>query len=326
MPAADVPANIGLLAGPQLFGHLFNYGLFGILTVQVYHYHLLFPRDPTRLKVLIYSLYIIECLQVAMASHDADKVLGAGWGNTEELYRAHWLWITSPVFTGIVSTTVQCYFSWRIYMLSGSAPLSVLICLISLLQGCAALASGVTAHLMDTTIDLQLKTMPSHIVWMVGSTTCDIVITVCMVYYLSRGRQGMASDALISRLMRLTVETGALTASIACLDLVFFTTFRHNNLHMTPALVLTKVYTNTLLMLVNNRARMRQMMMEQDEGTISIPLQWTVDPSAIDTPTLDTHPPPRSASPAVISWHVHDSGVSVGEHHELDVMNVSKEV
>ncbi len=36
-----------------------------------------------------------------MASHDADKVLGAGWGNTEELYRAHWLWITSPVLTGI---------------------------------------------------------------------------------------------------------------------------------------------------------------------------------------------------------------------------------
>ncbi|RDX56524.1 hypothetical protein OH76DRAFT_394270 [Lentinus brumalis] len=367
MPAADVPGNIGLLAGPQLFGHLFNYGLFGILTVQVYHYYLLFPRDPTRLKVLIYSLYSIECLQVAMASHDADKVLGAGWGNTEELYRAHWLWITSPVLTGIVSTTVQCYFSWRIYVLSGSALLSVLICLIALLQGCAALASGITAHLIDTTIDLQFKTMPSHIVWMVGSTTCDIVITVCMVYYvssvaasaeilpdhvrryaqLSKGRQGLASDALISRLMRLTVETGALTASIACLDLVFFTTFRHNNLHMTPsvlvlvlipritlltdayncrALVLTKVYTNTLLMLVNNRARMRQMMMEQDEGTISIPLQWAADRSDLDTPNLDTHPRPRSASlPAVISWNVHDSGVSVGEDHALDVMDVSKD-
>ncbi|KAI0724005.1 hypothetical protein C8T65DRAFT_93159 [Cerioporus squamosus] len=284
MPATDVPADIGLLAGPQLFGHLFNYGLFGVLTVQVYHYHLLFPKDPLRLKVLIYSLYTIECVQVAMASHDADKVLGTGWGNTEELYRTHWLWINAPVMTGIVSTTVQCYFSWRIYVLSGSALLSVLICLVALLQGCAALASGVTAHMIDNLPDLQVKTMPSHIVWMVGSTTCDIAITVCMLYYLSKGRQGMhlASDALLSRLMRLTVETGALTASIACLDLVFFTTFRHNNLHMTPALVLTKVYTNTLLMLVNNRARMRQMMMEQDEGSNSGSLHWVVDPSNVD--------------------------------------------
>lgn len=289
-------------------------------------------------------------------------------------------------------------------MLSGSALLSVLICLVSCLArwhasspplirmhrtdcSTAGLRSPgqrnhgecvwstwpspltcTQAHLIDTTIDLQLKTMPSHIVWMVGSTTCDIVITVCMVYYvssvaasaeilpdhrrryaqLSKGRQGLASDALISRLMRLTVETGALTASIACLDLVFFTTFRHNNLHMTPsvlvlvlitritlltdayncrALVLTKVYTNTLLMLVNNRARMRQMMMEQDEGPISIPLQWAADPSDLDTPNLDTHPRPRSASlPAVISWNVHDSGVSIGEDHALDVMDVSKDV
>ena len=51
---------------------------------------------------------------------------------------------------------------------------------------------------------------------------------------LSKGRHGVATDALLSRLVRLTVETGALTASVSLLDLVFFTAFRHNNLHMTP--------------------------------------------------------------------------------------------
>ncbi|RPD80296.1 hypothetical protein L226DRAFT_197045 [Lentinus tigrinus ALCF2SS1-7] len=325
MPASDVPADIGLLAGPQLFGHLFNYGLFGILTVQVYVYHLLFPRDPIRLKVLIYSLYTIECLQVAMASHDANKVLGVGWGNVEELYKAHWLWITAPVMTGIVSTTVQFYFSWRIYVLSGSALLSVFICLIALMQGCAALASGITAHLLNNSADLQDKTMPTHIVWMVGSTTCDIVITACMVYYLSRGRQGMATDALLSRLMRSTVETGALTASVALLDLVLFTTCRHNNLHMTPALVLTKVYTNTLMMLVNNRARMRQLMMQQqDDASDSGSLQWAVDRTSNINGTSPL-PRPRTASPAIgVALEVHHTGASDSEEHALDLIGKSK--
>jgi hypothetical protein len=34
--------------------------------------------------------------------------------------------------------------------------------------------------------------------------------------------------------MRLTVETGALTASVATVDLTLFLVFKHNNFHMAP--------------------------------------------------------------------------------------------
>ena len=106
----------------------------------------------------VYCLYTIECVQVAIASHDANKVLGEGWGDTDELFKTHYFWITSPLTTGIgecppdgsnhgvasplrhpfaVSTTVQFYFSWRIYVLSGSALLSLVICLVGfLIQTC----------------------------------------------------------------------------------------------------------------------------------------------------------------------------------------------
>ena len=55
---------------------------------------------------------------------------------------------------------------------------------------------------------------------------------------LSRGRQGLASDALLSRLIRLTVETGSLTASLATLDLILFVTFKDNFLHFIPWVIL----------------------------------------------------------------------------------------
>ncbi len=54
------------------------------------------------------------------------------------------------------------------------------------------------------------------------------------LHQLWRGMQRSLSDKLITRLMRLTIETGSLTASVATLDLVLFLTFQHNNLHMAP--------------------------------------------------------------------------------------------
>lgn len=51
---------------------------------------------------------------------------------------------------------------------------------------------------------------------------------------LSKGKQGLASDAILSRLMRLSVETGAATASVACVELVLFLVYKHNNAHLGP--------------------------------------------------------------------------------------------
>lgn len=46
--------------------------------------------------------------------------------------------------------------------------------------------------------------------------------------------------------------------------------------------MLTKVYTNTLMMLINNRARMRSMLMRGDTAGLGGPLQWVIDTSNVD--------------------------------------------
>ncbi|KAI0748356.1 hypothetical protein C8Q80DRAFT_1270777 [Daedaleopsis nitida] len=275
MACVEVPDNITLLAAPHLFGHLFNYGLFGVLSTQVFIYHVSFPNDRLRLKVFVYGLYAMEVLQLVMATHDAFETLGRGWGNTTTLDNPQWLWFDVPLISGIVSASVQIYFAWRIYVLSRSKILSGFIVLIALAQGSAGIASGIKAHLVNSLADLQAETTKSLIVWLGGSVACDIVIALCMLYYLSRGRRGLASDALLARLIRLTVETGTLTASVACLDLVFFLVFKHNNLHLTPALILTKIYTNSLMMLLNNRTQMRSMIggqvwMTEETGDVEL--------------------------------------------------------
>ena len=57
--------------------------------------------------------------------------------------------------------------------------------------------------------------------------------------------------------VRLTVETGTITAAAAILDLVFFLSLHHNALHQLSGVTLSKLYTNSLLMLFNNRIQIR---------------------------------------------------------------------
>jgi hypothetical protein len=51
----------------------------------------------------------------------------------------------------------------------------------------------------------------------------------------------------------MTVETGSLTAFCAVLELFLFLKWKENNLHMIPALALSKLYSNTLIATLNSR-------------------------------------------------------------------------
>ncbi|KAF8588253.1 hypothetical protein K439DRAFT_1406554 [Ramaria rubella] len=250
-----IPPNVNLLAGPQVIGHLFNYGLFGVLSAQVYIYTLAFPDDPKRLKSIVYGLYTVEVAQVILAARDAVAVLGAGWGNPKALNSPQLLWIDIPIMSGIVSACVQSFFAWRITLLSKSWLLGAFICTISVMQAVGAIITGVIAFTTNDDSELQYKTFKSCTVWLGGSAACDMLIASCMVYFCQKSHTSYntTTDRLLSRLVRLTVQTGMLTASVAIVDLVLFLSFRNNNLHFAPALVLAKMYTNSIMTVFNNR-------------------------------------------------------------------------
>ncbi|KAI0709498.1 hypothetical protein C8Q76DRAFT_799496 [Earliella scabrosa] len=275
------------LVAPQLFGHLFNYGLFGVLVVQVYNYHLSFSGDSKYLKSFVYGLFILECLQIVMASHDAYMVLGVGWGDITALLDVQWLWFDGPVLGSIISASVQGFYAWRIHLLSKSWILSGLICAVALMQCGAAMATGIIVHVNSVAgSDIQTLVQDSTIVWLAGTLACDVLIALCMLFYLSRGKRGLASDAMLSRLIRLTIETGTATATVACVDLALFVAFKHNNLHQTPALIMSKLYSNSIMMTFNNRTELRKL--KGGIQTTSSPI-WISASSQVET-TVDPIP------------------------------------
>ncbi|KIJ37124.1 hypothetical protein M422DRAFT_50736 [Sphaerobolus stellatus SS14] len=91
-------------------------------------------------------------------------------------------------------------------------------------------------------------------VWLATSAIVDILVAICMTYLLLKRRTHFyQTQLLISRLIRLTIETGSGTAIVAMIDVTLFNTTKGTNLHACPAIVLAKLYTNTLLVVLNSR-------------------------------------------------------------------------
>ncbi|KAF8876178.1 hypothetical protein BD779DRAFT_1677927 [Infundibulicybe gibba] len=206
------------------------------------------------MKYIVLGLYLVETLQTVLVTHDAFTTFARDFGNVPSLNVAHLEGLSTPMLSGIVSCAVQLFFTYRIFILSKSRWLASVICLVALTQGGAGIATGVQTLQINAWSKIQLEAFISCTIWLVGAATCDILIAISMCYYLSRSETGLRStQVLISKLIRLTIETGTVTATVATIDIALFLGFPHNNYHTAPALILAKLYSNTLLVTLNNR-------------------------------------------------------------------------
>lgn len=256
MPVAlpPLPDDIARIAGPILLGYLFHWGLFGVLSVQIYTYHVSFPNDSRVTKSLVYFVYCIEVAQTIILTHDCWKTYAEGFGNLAAVDSTHLIWLAVPVFVGIVSCPVQMYYAYRVYVLSRSRVLYIVICVIALLQGSSAIAEGVAGFQIGNFHDLARLSFVSCSIWLAGSAACDFIITCSMVYLLlKRNSRIPETHTTIIRLVQLIVETGMLTACAALLELILFLGFPNDSFHATVAFILAKLYSNSLLVLFNNR-------------------------------------------------------------------------
>ncbi|KAF9521003.1 hypothetical protein BS47DRAFT_1286451, partial [Hydnum rufescens UP504] len=234
-----------------LLGYLLNWGLFGVLCIQIYMYYLAFPRDSRTLKCLVYFLFFTDIVQTV---HNAWHFLVKGWGDPTVLDYPGWSWIAVPLLSGIVSATVQLFFSWRIWILSSSWILSCAIALVALTQGICAMISGIWFSFVNNVTKISKLSTPATI-WLGGSALTDVLITASLVYHLRKSSTGFeTTDDILTRLIRMTIETGAVTTFAATAELILYLVFKENNLvNMIPALALAKLYTNTLLATLNSR-------------------------------------------------------------------------
>ncbi|KAI0079786.1 hypothetical protein K474DRAFT_1673070 [Panus rudis PR-1116 ss-1] len=253
-----IPPDVAKLTGPLLLGQFFNWGLFGVLTVQVYFYYLAFPSDRQRQHSLVLCIFALEAIQTLLGTSDGFRILATGWGNVVELDKVGALWFSYPLLNTIVSFIVQLFYAWRIYVLSiNNMWLPIIVATLSVVQFIAGAYEASVTHRLGSFSQLATSDIWSGALHLTGSAVCDVVIVVGMSYYLDRSKIGFRRfNALLGKLVRITVETGFLCMALAIVDMALFFAYRRTNYHTVPASVLSKIYSNSLLVVLNTRARM----------------------------------------------------------------------
>jgi len=91
------------------------------------------------------------------------------------------------------------------------------------------------------------------ILWLASASLGDILITVTLVMYLRTQKTGFATtDTQVDRIIRLTVQTGFLTAVVAFVDLMLYL-LDPSGTHLIFNFPLSKLYTNSLMSSLNAR-------------------------------------------------------------------------
>ncbi|KAK0223764.1 hypothetical protein IW262DRAFT_1492718 [Armillaria fumosa] len=255
-----IPAgySIAELSGPLIVGFLLNWGLFGTLSVQLYLYYLAFPNDRRFIKYLVYGIYVIEFAQTMLVAHDMFAMFGYGFGDVDALTRSNFNWPTVPIMSAVVAGVGQVFYAYRIHIVSNSRTIPIFVICISLTSFVAAIITGVYSFQASDLARMNSQRMYITAgIWCgLASALCDILIAICMTYYLMRRTTSLRrTRILVTKIIRLTIETGSVTAVVALLTFILFITFPLRMFHTAPALLMPKLYANAVYVVLNSRFR-----------------------------------------------------------------------
>ncbi|PBK86500.1 hypothetical protein ARMGADRAFT_1086347 [Armillaria gallica] len=243
------------LSGPLIVASLLHWGLFGTLSVQLYLYYLAFPKDRKFTKYLVYGIYVVEFVQTILVSHDIFATFGYGFGNIEALTEVHFNWLIVPIMSAAAAGVGQGFYAYRIFILSRSRTVPAFVVCLSLTSSMGAIITGVYSFQTNDITKLNNR-KTSIVIWCGASALCDVVIAICMTYYLTRRNTSFQqTQILVTKLIRLTIETGSVTAVVALLSLILFFVLPGQTFYSTPVFIMPKLYANTVYMVLNSRIR-----------------------------------------------------------------------
>jgi len=245
---------VEVIYGPITVGIFLNLILYGIMITQTHYYFQTFKEDKPWIKKLVAFIFVADTLNTAFDAAFLYKRLVQSFGNVDEVMVADWVFNTDPAMTCIIALAVQLFFSWRIKVLTKNNALFGVVAFCSAVQFFAGLATAVACSIVTQFTEFR-KFKVVVILWLAFSAIADVLIAVVLTWHLRKRKTGFAfTDDLINRLTRLTVQTGAITAVFAIIDLVTFL-ISNSGLHLAFNFPLAKLYTNSLLSTLNARAR-----------------------------------------------------------------------
>ncbi|KAF9449123.1 hypothetical protein P691DRAFT_774907 [Macrolepiota fuliginosa MF-IS2] len=246
--------------GPMLIGTMFSIVLYGIIITQVYIYYTTYKKDPKWTKIFVFIIFFADTLNTVFNGVYMYQSLILHFDDPPFLERANWCFVTEPVTTAVIGMMVQLFFAWRILVLTRSRVMTAIVVAFSITGGVCGIVTGyeVTIHPVFS----EFAATHGHVVtgWLAPAGAADIIITSTLVWYLVRSfpiqsdKTGFReSDLVIDRIIRVTMQTGLLTSTVAIINLIVYLGDSHSGAHLLLNFPLCKLYSNSLVSSLNSR-------------------------------------------------------------------------
>ncbi|KAF7375820.1 putative Transmembrane protein [Mycena sanguinolenta] len=244
------------LTGPLVLGYMWSCGLYGVLLVQTYMYSELFPNDRAGLKALVWVMFFFETLFTVLMTIGAWSMFGAGWGDADVIFQFNWSWGVLPLLSGVHSGLAQGFYIWRIWHLTKQLWIPVPIALAVLAQLTGLWWFSIKFNIAHWRIESLPPLSGAITVWLIGSAVCDVLITLALTGILWRHKREnkyAVTSGIMNRLIRMSIETGALTSVTAIVEAVLWPGWQRFYYHFVLFLILGKLYSNVLMATLNCR-------------------------------------------------------------------------
>jgi len=229
--------------------------------VQVYNYYQIYKKDAIWNRILVMYLLIVETINTAADIGLVYEPLCLRWGSPTALQISPKMFPSDAILTAAIQVPCQLYYAFRIRASTKSILLPLIIVILSFVSLVGAITASVSISILPKFADFP-RVEGAILTWLVSAAVTDLIITGLLVRFLmglkKHGTGLGEGGVVVNKIILMTVQTGAVTATAATLDLVIFLGFP-GTLNFVFDFALSKLYSNSLLSTLIARAAWNQL-------------------------------------------------------------------
>lgn len=259
---------IGPFLGPMLIGIMIEQFLLGIICYQAvayFRYH--FSSDTSFCRSIVACLVVSTILLGILDFTTLYYRLIWEYGDCEKFDIMDWMLWMEPSLTAWVAFVTHIFYIFRCWTVTRSPAICIFLGVVALNSLASGINVAITCFSVGRLSQLPRVVVPS-IIWFALTSACDACIAVVLVIYLwRRGSVLRSTDAMISRLRRMSLETGSLTAICALLNLIIFGFTPQTGYGMAAQYSISHSYTLSVLYTLLGRQDLRNIL-HDGSGTL----------------------------------------------------------
>ncbi|KAJ7677666.1 hypothetical protein B0H17DRAFT_1334235 [Mycena rosella] len=259
--------------GSLLLGTYFNSALLVMEILQLAHYFRhMNKNDGWMINHVVGIAAFVNLVDTFMTYHSVYLYTVTYWGNVQYLAIQNWPIVVHFVATGFVGTLVQGFMLYRFWRMTQHSITVAILGLFSLASFAGSIGTAV-----DTSLHPFFSQRGSAglyvTLWLISGMVADVGIAASLVWRLHRVKtDNQPMKGLLRRLITSAISTGTSTSVIAVIAVFAYLHEPSSNVPVSVTFILGRVYSCTMLYLLNNRSQMRG---EMPDGTVEVGLATT---------------------------------------------------